>query len=155
MHKTFMTKSRLCGLLCVLIGAAAAVTASRFQSTGLLDTDPGPALFPLIGGIGLILCGAIIFLQNNDDAAAPGFGKEGLLRIGKCAVLLVAYMLGLKYIGFLISTLVVLFLFCGMFTFGKSLALWKRIVYTVLVTGAVYYVFAEILHVMLPRGILL
>ena len=150
-----MTKSRLCGILCALLGGGAALTASRFQPHGLLDTDPGPALFPLIEGIGLALCGIIIFLQNNDDTAAPGFGREGCIRIAKCALLLILYLLGIKYLGFIISTLVVLFLLCGMFTFGKPLALWKRILYTVVVTAAIYYVFVEILSVMLPRGMFL
>ena len=150
----FLTKSRLCGFLCMLIGGIAAIAAKGFAPAGLLDSDPGPSLFPLIGGIGLAICGLIIFLQNSDKSRplSSDFTKAGLLRIAKCAVLLVVYCVAIKYVGFLISTVVVIYIFCGLFTLGKTVAWWKRLIYTVLMTGIVYYVFVDILSVMLPTG---
>lgn len=149
----FLTKSRLCGLLCVLLGAAASAAAVRFTPRGLLASDPGPSLFPLIGGVGLAVCGIIIFLQNSDKSAplASDFDRAGLIRIGKCAVLLAVYFAVIKYLGFLISTAVLLFLLCGLFTLGRQVAWWKRLAFTVLTTGAVWYLFVEVLSVMLPR----
>lgn len=129
------------------------MAASRYTPTGLLNTDPGPSLFPIIGGTGLLICGILIFFQK-DRENEPQLSRDELSAIAKLAVLLVVYMLGLKYLGFLVITPIVLLVLSYMFTFGKPMALWKHLLYTVCVTGALYYVFVEILSVMLPRGVL-
>ena len=140
----FLTKSRLCGLLCMLLGGAACGAAARFTPKGLLASDPGP---------GLALCGLIIFLQNSDKSPpfASDFDRTGLIRIGECAVLLAVYFAVIGYVGFLVSTAVLLFLLCGLFALGEQVAWWKRLIFTALTTGAVWYLFVEVLSVMLPR----
>lgn len=149
----FLTKSRLCGLLCMLLGGAACGAAARFTPKGLLASDPGPGLFPIIGGAGLALCGLIIFLQNSDKSPpfASDFDRTGLIRIGECAVLLAVYFAVIGSLGFLVSTAVLLFLLCGLFALGEQVAWRKRLIFTALTTGAVWYLFVEVLSVMLPR----
>ena len=77
----------------------------------------------------------LIFFQK-DRENEPQLSRDELSAIAKLAVLLVVYMLGLKYLGFLVITPIVLLVLSYMFTFGKPMALWKHLLYTVCVTGA-------------------
>ena len=73
--------------------------------------------------------------------------QPDLKRFAASVATLVAYVGGLKFLGFLIATPIFFFAFCRLM---KSKAWLRDAIVSVLTTGAVYYVFQNLLGVQLP-----
>jgi putative tricarboxylic transport membrane protein len=153
-----MTKDdRACALILLGIAIATCLGASR-HVIGTFD-DPGPGLFPMILGAVLgvlsliIFTGGIIAKRSSLGQVAAGGGGRG--RISKEAVYvisaLVAYGFLLIPLGFILTTLIV---FAGLLKLVAGQK-WPMVVggSVVLALGS-YFVFATLLGVPLPQGIL-
>lgn len=146
-----LNKNRICGLFLVLIGFIGWYMVSGFNAR-LIEGDPGPQLFPMISLIGMIVCGLIIFFQRVPDEE-PYLTKEGWKKTAALFGVFIVYVLLLKYFGYIISTLGVLFVITSMFSKGKNVSIVKRIIFTVIITLSVYVLFVRVLRVMLPTGV--
>lgn len=146
-----MTKNRTCGILLVIFGVIFAMVSFGFNST-IDSSDPGPKLFPLIGCGGMIICGIGIFFQKSAEKWPVFLEKTGWKKLGLQIALLIAYVFCIKWIGFLISTPVILFIFTTLYDMEHKVSILKRVVYSLLVTAAIYLVFVKVLLVMLPSG---
>jgi len=144
-------KEKVCGLILFAIGVIFTVMTARFKVSSLSD-DPGPQLVPYIGSITLTVCGCGIFFRKSENKWEPYLSWDGWKRIGILFSLFILYVLAMKYIGYLITTPIVLFTITTMFAKGKNVSIIKRLIFTFIVTGAVYYLFVHVLHVMLPSG---
>lgn len=68
-------------------------------------SDPGPRMFPYIVGILMLVCSVGKFITCNQEEPESFFGKEGWQRLFAVVALLIVYVLAMKYIGYIISTL--------------------------------------------------
>lgn len=148
-----MKRDRIVGLIIFVVGVIFAVMTALI-TTPMTKGDPGPKLFPYIGSFGLIICGVGIFLQNMDKSAKPFLEKEGWIKIGELFALFILYIIGMKYIGFLISTPIVLYIITALFAEKKKVSVLKKCIFSIVITASVYLVFEKLLLVMLPAGIL-
>jgi putative tricarboxylic transport membrane protein len=144
---------RVSGTALVVLGAAAAVAGSRLP--GVPGQDVGPAVFPMVVGGGLVLCGAMIALGighafEAPDEEEPGRGRWFGLRALVPPGLLILYVLLVERLGFLPTAAIVI----G----TASLALgagWRLALPLALLTPfAIHAVFAKLLRVPLPDGVL-
>ena len=62
------------------------------------------------------------------------------------------YVVCLWAFGFLIATVLCLFTLSSMFSKGKSIAIWKRLLYSIGVTAVLYVCFFTLLGMSLPVG---
>lgn len=147
-----LNKNKICGLFLIVIGALAGVMTLGFNVT-LMEGDPGPKLFPLIGVIGMVVFGTFIFFQRSVDEKAH-LSKKGWIKVITLFGVFALYILLLTFIGYIISTLIVLFVITTMFSKDKNISLVKRGLFTIVVTASVYLLFVKVLHVMLPSGLL-
>lgn len=146
-----MTKDRTCGILLILAGIVFGAMAMQFNST--IDTsDPGPKLFPLIGCFGMVACGVGLLFQKSEEKWPVFLEMDGWKKLGIQAAILMVYVFAIKWIGFLICTPVVLYIFTTMYDREKKTSIVKRVVYSVVVTGCVWFLFVKVLLVMLPAG---
>ena len=70
-------------------------------------------------------------------------------------LVIAAYIVLMWLFGFLVPTLLVVCLLCFMFAEGKNIPKWQPIVYSIIVTGALYVAFVYMLKLRLPVGTLL
>lgn len=144
---------RLSGAALVALGAAAAWGGSRLPNVP--GQDVGPAVFPMLIGGGLALCGVLIALGIGRGFEAPDPADEAPPRLSWMRVLLppallAFYALAVERLGFLpTAALIVL---------AAALALGARprlaAAVAVLAPPLVHLAFAKGLSVPLPAGLL-
>lgn len=149
-----MNKDRWIGVVTFLVGLGALVLTLMIPVRTMTE-DPGPRLFPLFGSGMMILCGIGIFLQARNAGPKKVFlPKEGWKRVGVMFALLIAYGVGLRILGFLIASPIVLFVFIRMIARGKKVSVAYSIGYSLIAVAVVWAVFEKGLNTLLPSGIL-
>lgn len=99
-----MYKNRITGLCAIVLGIAIAIYSMTIKVRMQLN-EPGPKVFPLIAGVGIAVCGlGLLITEYKTRSDKPFLTKEGWKRFGCSMVILVAYYLGLKLLGFLPAT---------------------------------------------------
>lgn len=149
-----MNKDRWIGLVVFLLGVAAIALTLMIPVHTMTD-DPGPRLFPLFAGVMLLICGLGIFAQAKPSVGkGPFLKKEGWKRVGVMFGLLIAYAVALRFLGFLIASPIVLFIFIRMIARGKKISLAYSVGYSIITVLVVWVVFEKGLNTMLPSGII-
>ena len=121
--------------------------------------DYGPAVFPVLIGIGFLITGLILIVSGvRRRRTEPWFAGGEWLRsrrhvLGFIAVLggLVAYILVSDWLGFIPTALLLLFGWLVLFRNGKPVS---SLVIALAVTLVVNYAFSQLLLVPLPLGLL-
>jgi len=121
--------------------------------------DYGPAVFPVLIGIGFLITGLILIVSGvRRRRTEPWFAGGEWLRsrrhvLGFIAVLggLVAYILVSDWLGFIPTALLLLFGWLVLFRNGKP---FSSLVIALAVTLVVNYAFSQLLLVPLPLGLL-
>ena len=148
-----LKRDTVIGLLLMVLGIYAAITVGQY-TIALTPGYPGPKLFPLIAAFGLTVCGTGIFVQSlmQKTAVKKYMDKAGWLRLILVVAMLAAYILGLQYFGFVISTLIILTAFTMLFGKNAKLPLWKAILFAVIITAIIYVCYVTLFHLRLPVG---
>ena len=106
--------------------------------------------------LALLVCGLILTIRKPAGEAKPFLnGKEEVKRFISIILVIAAYIVLMWLFGFLVPTLLVVCLLCFMFAEGKNIPKWQPIVYSIIVTGALYVAFVYMLKLRLPVGTLL
>lgn len=148
-----LKRDHIVGTILVLIGIVG-IVMSRNISVTSNSTDPGSRLFPVMACILLIVCGMGVLLSAAKSTEKQFLPTGGWKKLAMSFGVLVLYALALKYIGFLISTPVFLFLVVTLLADGKKIAVWKKLLYSIIITALSWYVFHQLLAMNLPRGML-
>ena len=146
-------KDHLIGLLLVVFGITALILSMQIRVKGN-STDPGSRLFPVMASILLIACGAGVLLSAGKSKDKVFLLPQGWKKLGAAFGVMIGYTLALKYLGFVISTPVFLYFIVTMLAGEEKVVVWKKILYSVVVTGLTWYIFQKILSMNLPSGIL-
>ena len=151
-----MTRDRISALISIIIGTVFLPFALKVrQNTAFANkNDPGSRFMPIIACAVLIVAGIGLLLSAPKEQKRFFTNKQWkdlLIGLG-CAIL---YVFVMNFTGFLSATTVFLFVMCTLFLHGKKMALWKRIVYAVIVSGGIYFLFTNILGMRLPTGFLI
>lgn len=145
---------RMSGGILVALGIAAAWFGSRLP--GVPGQDVGPAVFPMVVGGGLVLCGALVAFGIGQGFEAPEeqdptprhplYGLRALLP----PALLVLYVLVAEPLGFLPTAAIMIGI--AAYALGAS---WRLLLPLALIAPfGVHAVFAKLLRVPLPDGVL-
>lgn len=151
--KVVVKRDQFVGSFLILVGIVYGVMTSKLDYPMTADY-PGPKAFPYIGVFGLIVCGLGIFIQSalNKKPQAVFMVKEGWWDLIKSFVALLFYVIGLKYLGYLICTPLLLFVLSIFFAKTIKVKLLSRILFSVLVTGFVYVFYVFGFGMQLPIG---
>lgn len=141
-------------LIWFLAGLVITIWSTLTLPIGTL-TQPGPCFLPLLCGI--IICGlaTMVFFQarrkTGETTGESFYVRESLTNIICTIGILIVYALILDWLGFVLTTFIVM-----LFIFKKlAKASWLvGFVESVLVTGACYLIFGYFLKLVLPRGFL-
>jgi putative tricarboxylic transport membrane protein len=150
---------RTSGVGLAVLGAVTAYAGSRLPPVP--GQDVGPAVFPMVVGIGLAACGVMIALGVGRSFEAPETEAEAPAETGQPSrmsglrallppVLLIFYVLASEWLGFLLTA--------ALMVLAVSLALGARprlaLPLAILTPPFVHAVFAKLLRVPLPDGLL-
>lgn len=150
-------RDQITGLVLMIAGIVFFAMIAQFKKPMTLEY-PGPKLMPGIAAFGLVVCGLGIFvtgcMQKTADKVV--LTKNGLLRVIISFVALCLYILGMKYLGFLICTPILVY---GITTYfakasGAQTRLWVRIVFAVAVTAVIWATYVPLFGMDLPVGLL-
>ena len=148
-----MTKQeRNAGLLFILFGLAVALYSVSALSVGSIK-QPGPGLFPLVCGIGIvIMCMIWLFRGRMSQFCSEPLWTEGEWRRPAIAVVvLIVYTAMWDYLGYALSTLI----FLVAWQAAIVRANWHRTaLIAVIGTVAMYVLFVYLLGVSLPSGLI-
>lgn len=150
-----MTKNFTTGILGIIIGSIYLLAIQSFPEARAGDAT-GPKFFPLLIGSISIISGVFLCLMDRkkrSEAFQWGFTaeREILIMIGISTVLGVIYGLVIEGWGYLLSTAI--FLFCIIFMINRG-RLIQNIIFSLLFPVVTYLLFAVVLHLSLPRGII-
>lgn len=152
MKKRFK-RDQLFGLCFVLLGIFCLAVISTIKPVIAVDpNDAGPKFFPTLIAIGLIICGACMIVMPDEDGV-PYLNKEQWVNIAKYFGLLILYISGLYFVGFLISTPICLFMMINMLA-EVPVKKVTAVLHSVVLTLLIYLAFTKILVIILPRGLL-
>lgn len=120
----------------------------------IAQEDVGPKFFPMCCAVGFVVCGlGKLFSSKNKEGKVFIEDKKGWLRLGFILVCFVAYVYGMKYIGFIISSFLILLGLPYMLSENKKMEFWKVTVFSASITAITYMVFVYLIDVLLPTGI--
>jgi len=144
-------KDQITGVTLVLLGLVIALLVSKFR-IDFQPEYPGPRLFPLISVFGFVVCGMGIFIKNIKSKKEEKIflKKDGWIRAGVTFGILILYVLTMMWLGFLITTPLVVFSLVTLFDREKKSALLNRIVFSVLFSLAVYIAYVYVFGLRLP-----
>lgn len=149
-----LKKDQLIGGILVVMGIAAIIMSMQIKvKTG--STDPGSRIFPLMASGLLMVCGIGVTLTADNGEGKGFLDKTGWKKLILSFVIMICYVLALKYIGFVISTPVFLYIITTLLANGEKLAVWKKLIYIAVITGSFYYLLHGLLKMNLPGGIII
>ena len=150
-------KNRIIALIMIVFGLLVIWQTGQIKATFAVSTkDTGPKLFPYFAAGCLVLCSIGKFIAAKEDEKYVWFfDKTGWIRVLTALLMFVAYVLALKYIGFLISTPLMLFGRVKLIAGKKPIRYPVTVIFCIAVTAVIYLVFNVLMHIMLPKGIIL
>ena len=92
---------RIFGVLVGLIALGFIATATQVQ-TSFLSDPVGPKLFPIIISVVALICSVAVIINPDSDPSWPPL--KTFLALFVCVIVLIAYALALKPLGFLVPT---------------------------------------------------
>lgn len=139
----------------VMAAAVAAIVAAGDFPPTMLETDVGPARFPIIFAVALlVLCAILVFntlrapaAPPDDPAQAEPKASYGTVAIGIAAT--AACLFAMEYVGYAVATPI--YLFGLMWLMGRRNLIANAVIAAVL-TALIYAAFALALSVPLPVG---
>lgn len=145
------------GVILILFAIAEIVYTTTFPR--LFGQDYGPNLFPILIGIGLLVCGAILVVQGIAErgtvpvADIGGWAQDrgNLLNVALLLGSILLYILVSDAVGFIPLSLLILTTL--LVRFGSSLG--ASLVIATATTFVIHTLFAKVLLVPLPWGIML
>lgn len=139
-------------VLLIAVAAAAIAATGDFPKT-MLETDVGPARFPIIHA-GVLIVLSLILIANTlrmptvaDDA--PPVGIAGYAGVAAGILATAACLVAMDYVGYAIAT--ALYMAGLMWLMGQRSPLWNPVI-AVGITALIHVTFHTVLQVPLPVG---
>jgi putative tricarboxylic transport membrane protein len=145
-----MSRARRIFSIVLLIFGAVVVISSFWLDKSFISYDIGPAIYPRILGVIVILLSVMMFIrpaQDGEPEKIRVFGKKFFLII----IPMMIYILMLKPVGFIVSTMLAMILMIR--AMGEK-RIFNIVLYATITPVVLYFMFSFLLHVPLPKGIL-
>lgn len=146
-----MTRDRMTGITVMLLGIAVCIYTNTIPNPAGAGDSVGPRAFPYITAGLLLLCGAGLALQKSEHQK-PFLLPHQWKRMAAICGVYFGYVMLLWAFGFILATPVCLLTLATMFSAGKKVPLWSRLLFAVGVTAVLYFLFFTMLGMSLPVG---
>lgn len=148
-----LNRDQITGMALVVLGVIVAALVSQFR-VPLTLSYPGPKMLPMIAVTGFIICGIGIFLSGmkNKENQKVFLVKEGWIRLMSSLGLLAIYILGMKFLGYLMVTPFACYGITTLYAKGSQSTRKNRIVYSIGLTVILYVTYVYAFGLGLPAG---
>ena len=147
-----MTRDRVTGLIAVVLGVLIAFMTFQLPASTMTG-DIGPQAFPYISAGIMIICGIGLLINGKKPSPVfytrPQFGRLCLI-----SAVMLGFIVAMQFLGYVIACFAALLVLCSMFSQGKGIAVWKRIVFAAAMTAVMYLMFVKVFSIPLPSGVL-
>ncbi len=148
-------KNKILGIVSIALSVLVAIYSTGLKpKMQLAAGDPGPSVYPIAAALLLAVCGIAVLFQKEDGDAKEFLSKPEWKRLAILFGLFAAYTACLIVFGFLLSSVVMLFVTCTLFMGKNKVPLWLRAVYSLVLGVGVWYLLKTVFTVSLPTGIL-
>lgn len=142
-------------LVCIVLGLYIIIVSMGYPKAAAYGTGvPGPGMWPGIIAACLVVVSIVLLVKSirmpKEVADNVPEINSGNKRVLISVIGLVAYVASLNILGFIISTVIMLFAFIQWFSKGE---LWKSAIISVVTTILIYSVFRFLLHVPIDFGL--
>ena len=148
-----MTKQeRTAGLVFAMFGLATSAYSLLALKTGTIN-QPGPGMFPLICGVGIVIMCLLWLFRNRNECrtSEPLWSQKNWVRPVLAVGSMVVYAALMEVLGYSLSTLLFLITWQVLIEHEK----WRKTAIIAIVgTVSMYIIFVYLLKVALPEGIL-
>ncbi|MFV0576185.1 MAG: tripartite tricarboxylate transporter TctB family protein [Vibrio sp.] len=150
-----LKKDRIISIFFLVVAAVFLIFVTDIKMPSNL-TEPGPRIMPYLSILLMVICslGVLVESFTKQQEEKPFLSKEGWKRLGTILGVLVIYSIGLMSIGFLAATPFMAFIVINMLSGETKVSLITGIIGAIIVTAAIYLLFAVGFDVMLPPGML-
>ncbi len=146
-------KDQVLGMILMAVAAVFGIlTMGIAKST--LEGDPGPKVFPAAACIMVGLCGSVLLVKPEQRDGREYLAKEEWKRLFTLYGLYLLYWALLWLVGYRVAVPAILFLVSLLFSRGTRTSIGKILIYTVLVSAAIYVIYIVIMESRLPEGLL-
>lgn len=146
-----LSKDKVVAIVFILLSIFVIVDSQKIVIPQNIS-EPGGALFPMISGIGMLICAIGIFFTKQPENDKKFLDKDGWKRMGIIFVALIIYFLALNYIGFLVSTPFCLYGFIHILKSGRKVNPVIIAIVSIVTTLILYYSFTKGFAIALPTG---
>lgn len=147
LNKTYIT-----GALCILF-AIWIIFETGSISDKLVSNEPGPRFFPYISAVGIIICSLLsIIFDGKKDMHKPYLTKDGWKRLFVIFAELILMTIGMKYIGFLISGIIMMIIIVFTLKGERKINKTFAIIFSIVLVAALYFGFVKGFSIPLPQG---
>lgn len=152
MQKKRLSPDQFGGLVTILIGVVTMMESSRIWSFRI-SLLTGDHILTMVCGVALILLGGVLLCTKNGKHVQVKFPEKGILiKMGLTFAVLLLYVVLIRLVGYVISTLVCTTALFGIFSsYSKVKCFAMAAVFTVIL----YLVFILGLEMPFPRGLLI
>ena len=113
-------------------------------------SDPGARLFPYIGEALLAFCSLLVLLGKSEKTEF--LDKAGWIKLAVVLVCMALYALGLKWLGFLVSTPIAVLVFIYLLREDKKVNPLVAVLVAAVLTVGLYFLFTNAFSILLPKG---
>ena len=137
-----LNRIRIACIVLFLFAAWIAWETSQIREM-MVSNEPGPKLFPYISAVGIAVCSILIYLFDGakEKETEPYLTRDGWKRLLLFMAEVIIYGIGIYYAGFLLSTLVMLFIMIMTLKGGKKISILFALLFTIAATCIIYYGF--------------
>ena len=142
---------RLSGAFFIALSVIICLGSLRLRA-GTLEA-PGPMIFPLLLGVGLLVCSIVFFVKARASQPAPTvlFPRDEFRAVASVTGILLLFVLIFETAGTVISIFVLMLLLMKVVG-GRTMR--SAALYSSIITAITYLVFVVMLGVRLPRNVL-
>lgn len=146
-------KDQVLGMFFLAVSVIFGFFTSRI-SDSILVGDPGPKIFPAAACILIGLCGLALEIKPEKKEGKPFLSKGEWKRLFSLYGIYLLYWGLLWFAGYKIAIPVILFIVSFLFSRGTKTRICQIILYTVLVSAAIFVLYVIVMETRLPQGIL-
>ena len=149
-----LSRSKKTAIIAFLFGSFMLYHALQLEPLfPLTEGDCGPGFFPAFASVGIMISAlGKFFIPIGEQKDKRFLSKEGWLKAGLMCLWLIFYVVCLKWFGFLLSSIVGLFLLVRLFAWKEKVNYLVTAIYSVIFPVLVYILFMYVLNQLLPTG---
>ena len=148
-----MSKNRILGLFGLLVTALYGVETFKMKEAGA-NFLSGTKIFPLMIITGTLVFSVMILMQDYIQNAEPQklvLDRKVMKTIGICTAVFIGYTMVFNFLGYILSTILMLFALMSIINKGK---IKQNAIVSVTFSIVAYAVFAKLLAISLPPGLI-